>query len=130
LRGSGEGTLWALIAGVAMDLVSGAPFGMSTLPLLVIGFGVGLSQRGVFRSDFGMRDLVFPILAIPAATLIYQSAMLAWLKAFGWPATWGEGLSRVVLPSIIVNTLLMPIAYWLLRLLSHRDELRAGRMTW
>jgi rod shape-determining protein MreD len=32
LRGAEAGMLWALIAGVALDLVSGAPFGMSTLP--------------------------------------------------------------------------------------------------
>jgi rod shape-determining protein MreD len=130
LRGSGEGTLWALIAGVAMDLISGAPFGMSTLPLVVIGFGVGLSQRDVLRSDLGARHLLIPILVIPVATLVYQSAMLAWLKAFGWPVTWGEGLGRVILPSIIVNTLIMPVVYWLLRLLSRHAELRAGRMTW
>jgi hypothetical protein len=61
---------------------------------------------------------------------MYQSAMLAWLKAFGWPVTWGDGLTRIILPSIIVNTLIMPAVYWLLRLLSRHAELRTGRMTW
>jgi rod shape-determining protein MreD len=119
LRGAEEGMLWALIAGVAMDFVSGAPFGMSTLPLLIVSFGAGLSQRGIFRFD-----LVIPILIIPVATLIYQAMMLAWLKAFGWPVTWGEGLSRIVLPTIWVNTLVMPAIYWLLRLISRRGERR------
>ena len=100
-----------------MDLFSGAPFGMYTLPLLIVGFGAGLSQRGVFRFD-----LVIPILIIPLATLIYQTAMLAWLKAFGSPVRWGEGLSRIVLPTIVINTLFMPAIYWLLRLISRRSE--------
>lgn len=117
LHGAEEGMLWALIAGVAMDFMSGAPFGMSTLPLLIVGFGAGLSQRGIFRFD-----LVIPILVIPVATLLYQATMLAWLKAFGWPATWGEGLIRVILPTILVNTLFMPAIYWLLRLISRRSE--------
>jgi len=116
LRGAEAGMLWALIAGVALDLVSGAPFGMSTLPLLLVSFGAGLGQHGIFRFE-----LVIPILVIPLATLIYQAAMLAWLKVFsGWPVLWGEGLSRVVLPSMLVNTLAMPVVYWLLRLLSRR----------
>jgi rod shape-determining protein MreD len=115
LCGAEAGMLWALIAGVALDLVSGAPFGMSTLPLLLVSFGAGLGQRGIFRFE-----LAIPILVIPLATLIDQAAMLAWLKAFGWPVTWAEGLSRVILPSILVNTLAMPFVYWLLRLLSRR----------
>ena len=100
-----------------MDIVSGAPFGMSTLPLLLISFGAGLSQRGIFRFD-----LVIPILIIPVATLIYRAAMLAWLKAFGWPVTWGEGLRPIILPAIVINTLLMPAAYWLLRQVSRRSD--------
>jgi rod shape-determining protein MreD len=117
LRGAEEGMLWALIAGVAMDIVSGAPFGMSTLPLLLVSFGAGLSQRGIFRFD-----LVIPILIIPVATLIYRAAMLAWLKAFGWPVTWGEGLRPIILPTIVINTLMMPVVYWLLRLVSRRSD--------
>jgi rod shape-determining protein MreD len=115
LRGAESGMLWALIAGVAMDIVSGAPFGMCTLPLLIVSFATGLSQRGIFRFD-----LVIPILVIPVATLIYQCSMLAWLKAFGWPVSWGEGMSRIILPTMLLNTLLMPAVYWLLRLLDRR----------
>jgi rod shape-determining protein MreD len=115
LRGAESGMLWALIAGVALDIVSGAPFGASTLPLLVVGFGAGLSQSGIFRFE-----LVIPILVIPIATLVYQGMMLAWLKAFGWPVAWHEGMRHTILPSMLLNTLIMPAAYWLLRLLDRR----------
>lgn len=117
LRGTEEGMLWALVAGVAMDVVSGAPFGMSTLPLLIISFGTGLTQRGMFRFD-----LVIPILIIPVATLIYQAIMVVWLKISGWPITWGEAANHLGLSGVLVNTLLMPAVYWLLRLISRRTE--------
>jgi rod shape-determining protein MreD len=115
LRGAESGMLWALIAGVAMDIMSSAPFGMSTLPLLAVSFATGLSQRGIFRFD-----LVIPIIVIPVANLIYQGTMLTWLKAFGWPVTWGEGMIRIILPTMFLNTLIMPAVYWLLRLLHRR----------
>ena len=117
LRGAESGMLWALIAGVTMDILSGAPFGMSTLPLLVVSFVAGLSQRRIFRFD-----LVVPILVIPVATLVYQGAMLAWLKVFDWPVTWRDGMNHVILPSMLLNTLIMPAVYWLLRWLDRRTE--------
>lgn len=121
LRGAQEGMLWALIGGAALDLLSDAPFGACSLPLLAVSFVAGLGQRGILRLD-----LLIPILVIPAATLFYQTTILSLLKLFGWPVSWGEGLRHVVLPSMLVNTLGMPLVYWLLRLLDRRTT---NRMT-
>jgi rod shape-determining protein MreD len=115
LRGSEEGMLWALIGGLTLDLLSSAPFGVCTLPLLLVSFLCGLSQRGVFRFD-----LLIPILVIPAATLVYGSTILILLKLLGWPATWGESLQHIILPSMLVNTLCMPFVYVLMRLVHTR----------
>jgi rod shape-determining protein MreD len=123
LRGSEEGMLWALIGGLTLDLLSAAPFGVCTLPLLLVSFLCGLSQRGVFRFDF-----LIPILVIPVATLVYGGTTLILLKLLGWPVTWEEALQRVILPSILVNTLGMPIVYVVMRLL-HRRTLHE-RMAW
>jgi rod shape-determining protein MreD len=120
LRGSEEGMLWALIGGVGIDLLSGARFGIHTLPLLIVGFVAGLGQRRIFRLE-----LLIPVLVIPLATLIYEATILAMLKLLGWPAAWGAGLSYVVLPSILVNTVSMPIVYLGLRML-HRRTFREG----
>lgn len=123
LRGSEEGMLWALIGGLMLDLLSSAPFGVCTLPLLLVSFLCGLSQRGVFRFD-----LLIPILVIPVATLVYGGTILILLKLLGWHATWGEGLQHVIFPSMLVNTLGMPIVYIVMRLLHHRTL--HERMAW
>lgn len=115
LRGAEEGMLWALVGGLAMDLFSGASFGVCTLALLVVSFLSGLGQRNVFRLD-----LLVPILAIPVATLVYQLIVLGLLAALGWRAGWGVSLSHVVLPSMLVNTLGMPAVYLAARLLHRR----------
>ena len=123
LRGSEEGMLWALIGGLMLDLLSSAPFGVCTLPLLLVSFLCGLSQRGIFRFD-----LLIPIFVIPVATLVYGGTVLILLKLLGWPVTLGEGLQYVILPSMLVNTLGIPFVYVLMRLLDTRA--RHERMAW
>lgn len=115
LRGAQEGMLWALIGGIAVDLISGAPFGVVTLSLLVVSFLSSLGQRNVFRLD-----LLIPIITIPLATLVYNTIMLALLWALQWPTDWGAGFVRVILPAMLVNTISMPLVYLALRTLDRR----------
>ena len=106
LRGAEEGMLWALLGGIPLDLFSGAPFGVYTLPLLIVSFISGLSKRSVFRLD-----LLIPILAIPLTTLVYEVSALAMLSLLGWPAQWGELFIDVVFPCVLINTVGMPLVY-------------------
>lgn len=115
LRGSGEGLLWALVGGVVIDLFSGAPFGVHTLALLAVSFVSGLGQQTIFRSDW-----LTPIVVIPLATLIYQLMVLGLLTILGWRGGVASAVRYVVLPSMLANTLVMPIVYPLARLLHQR----------
>jgi rod shape-determining protein MreD len=123
LRGSEEGMLWALIGGITMDIFSTAPFGISTLALLIVGFLSGLGHRNVFRFQ-----LLVPALAIPLATLLYQSVLLGLLYTLGWRTDFMPTVAGVIFPTMLINTLGMPIVYLAVRLL-HR---RTGReeITW
>lgn len=123
LRGAEEGMLWAVIGGLALDMLSSARLGVNTLPLLLIGFLAGLWQRGIVR-----QDMLVPFLIIPVATLVYQGAMVALLKLLGWPGTWNASLLHAILPATWVNTLLMPALYVLLRWIEHRT--RAEHVEW
>jgi rod shape-determining protein MreD len=123
LRGSEEGMLWALIGGLALDILSSARLGVNTLPLLAIAFLAGLWQRGLFRLD-----VLVPFLAIPLASLVYQGAMVSLLKLLGWPATWQASLLHAILPTTLLNTLLMPVVYVLVRWLHGRT--RTESMEW
>jgi rod shape-determining protein MreD len=115
LRGSEEGMLWALISGVALDLFSGAPFGIYSLALLLIGFAAGLGQRNMLRID-----ILAPILVIPLSTLVYVLTTMTLLSILGWDMEWGARLRTVLLPSILVNSLGMPFVYLPARLLHRR----------
>jgi rod shape-determining protein MreD len=115
LRGSEEGMLWALIGGVIMDLLSGAPFGICTLALLIASFASGLGQHHIMRAD-----LLIPVIVIPPATLVYHLILLGALAALGWRAEWNTSLRRVVLPSMLINSLGMPVVYLLVRWLHRR----------
>jgi len=115
LRGSQEGMLWALVGGLSVDLFSGARLGVTALPLLIVSFLSSLGERTVFRFD-----LLIPILIIPLASLLYAGAMLGMLFVLGWPVAWRDSLTHVVFPSMLVNTLSMPVIYLAMRALDRR----------
>jgi rod shape-determining protein MreD len=117
LRGAEEGMLWALTGGLALDILSSARLGTNTLPLLLIGFLAGLWQRGLVR-----QEVLVPFLAIPVATIVYQSAIVALLKLLGWPGTWSASIRHSILPTALVNTLLMPVVYVLMRRIHRRTH--------
>ena len=121
LRGAHEGMFWALVGGIAVDLFSGAPFGVFTLSLLIASFLSSLGERNVFRLD-----LLIPILVIPLATLVQNAMMLGLLWVLREPANWGAGFARVIFPAMLVNTISMPVVYLAMRTLDRhvgREEM-------
>jgi rod shape-determining protein MreD len=123
LRGSREGMLWALIGGSALDLFSGARYGVSALPLLVVSFLSGLGHRNVFRFD-----LLIPIMVIPLTSLAYNGLMLTLLGFQGWPIAWRDAVLKSILPSTLINTLGMPIVYLSARAIDRRT--RGEEIAW
>jgi rod shape-determining protein MreD len=115
LQGAGEGVIWGFIAGLAIDLLSGAPFGAATLSLLGVGLFSGLGQATVFRSHVAL-----PLVVMFLATVVYNLIFMLILQIAGQPVAWLESLFRIVLPSAALNTLLMPLFFGLARLLHRR----------
>lgn len=117
LRGTRSAIVWALIAGVWLDLVSGGPFGMYTLGLLAATLVAGLGNRIVFRSH-----LVLAIVMVAAATLVQETVqyLLLWLS--GATLALGDALLRLTLPEIAYNMVLMVLAYPLLGWVNRATE--------
>jgi rod shape-determining protein MreD len=115
LRGSREGIVWGFIAGVAVDLFSGAPFGAATLPMIAVGFLSGLGQAAVFRAHIAL-----PLVAMFLATVVYDLLFLLIVRISGYPVAWLESLLRLVLPSAVLNTVLMPVLFIIMRWLYTR----------
>ena len=117
LHGTREGTLIALVSGIVLDALSGAPFGLAMVSLTVVSGLAGLGETNVFRTAWFL-----PYVTISLATLIYDGLFLFLLQMGRHTVTWWPALWRVVLPSVIVNTLCMAIVYHSLRWLTGHSE--------
>lgn len=123
LRGVKEGLLWAFIGGLALDLLSATPLGFSALLLTLLILLTSLGQKSVYRAN-----ILFPLAIIFLATLGYNLTLLFAWQLLGRPALWWESLREVLLPTALLNILVMfplyPLLYWL-----HR-RIGPERMEW
>jgi rod shape-determining protein MreD len=108
----GEAAAWGLATGLFLDLASGLPFGTQALALTLVGLLMGLIQMMIFRDN-----ILLPPTAAFIATWVYNLLVLGLLSLLGWPMDWNEYLLRITLPTAILNTAVLPLAYFpLLRL--------------
>ena len=111
LRGAREGLVWGFIAGMAMDLFSGAPFGAATLALMAAGFLSGFGEATVFRTHVAL-----PLVTMFLATIVYDLIFLFVVRFSGSAVTWLDSLLRIILPSAVLNALLTPLVFGAMRL--------------
>jgi rod shape-determining protein MreD len=111
----GSAAQWGFIVGLFLDLGSGLPFGLHALVLTVIGLLMDLGQAIFFRGN-----VVAPPIAMFTATLVNDILILAILTLFGWSIDWGDYLLRVILPTAILNIIVMPLAYFPLQWVRRR----------
>lgn len=115
LRGAREGVIWGFVAGLVVDLLSGAPFGAATLSLIAVGFLSGLGEATVFRTHVAL-----PLVAVFLATILYDLLFLLIVQISGQAVSWLDSLFRVVLPSAVLNAVLTPIVFGVMRWLYTR----------
>lgn len=119
LRDLEEGLTWALIGGVSLDLISGAPFGVFSLALVVVVMAASLSHTRIFG-----RNLVVMLGFTFILTFLFNMLALLFLNLLGRPVIWLEALSDVFLSVALLNTGVMvfifPLLYILNRSLSPR----------
>ncbi len=111
----GSAAQWGFILGVFLDLASGLPFGIHMLVLTIIGLLMDLGEAIFFRGN-----IVAPPIAMIAGTFVDNVLILAILALFGWSIDWSSYLLRITLPSAILNTVAMPLAYFPLQWLHRR----------
>ena len=97
----------AAAAGVLLDIIAGAPLGLSAAALLVAMLTVGWWRGTVFSTGIG----VF-VVAAALATLVYDATLLVGLQSLHDPINWPTALRHVVAPSALLNGLLaLPSGY-------------------
>lgn len=115
LRGARSALIWALIGGLWLDLLSSGPFGSYTLGLLAAAGIAGFGSGTIYRSHW-ILALAMAALATLAQGLIFVA--LLWLSQR--PVSLPDTLTRLVLPEILTNMLLMvlvfPVLSWVNRI--------------
>jgi rod shape-determining protein MreD len=100
--GDRQSMVWGLIGGLLLDSFSGLPLGSSAISLILIAFFVSLYTRRVWEAN-----LLMPLGIALAASLVFHFLSLAWLLAMGRNLDLPFSLTRVILPSAILNVVLI-----------------------
>ncbi len=108
-RGPNEGMVWGMIGGLLIDLASGAPTGISSLPLMLAALVTGFGRTRIYSGN-----LILPALISLFAILLYQIIWLLLLAVVGRPVGWRLGVIQVAVPLFLLNMLLMPIVYFVM----------------
>jgi rod shape-determining protein MreD len=115
LEGPTEGAIWGLVGGFALDLLSGAPFGIHSFVLTMVGTLAGFGSA-LIPSEHA---LLLPGMSV-LCTIVEQGAEVWLFRQAGWPLEWGPVLIAVVAPAAVLNLLLTLVLYPLTGLLHRR----------
>jgi len=96
-----EALVFALWGGLSLDLLSGAPFGMTAIGLIVIAFLVSLLEGRFWEANF-----LLPLGVMVGATVIYHAGLFLAAAATGRPVDLDQAVTRVFLPSAVLDILL------------------------
>lgn len=115
LRDTRSAALWALIAGIWLDLLAGGPFGSYTLGLLAAAYVSGLGGGTLFRGH-----IVLPVIMILITTIARSVVHLALLLLSGHDAPPLNITIQLWLYEAVYNAtlmvLLLPALAWLNRI--------------
>lgn len=115
VRNLEEGIVWALIGGLLLDLLSGTPFGVFSIALVVVMTLATLVQTRVFGGG-----LVLPIIFTFPLSLIFNGLALLMLNLLGRPTIWISAFEQILLPVAGLNTGAMAVLFPLVYLLNRR----------
>ena len=103
VRGVDEGLMWAFLGGLIVDVLSGGPLAGTAIALLAAAYLAGQS----FGERLGSQALRSMILTA-LGTATYHLALLIVLDWTGHTVDWAFSLTRVTVPSVVLNGLLAP----------------------
>lgn len=112
LRGIRSALAWALVGGLWLDLLSGGPFGLYTLSLVVAVYLTGLGGGTIFQGR-----LILPIIMVALSTLAVALVHLMLLWLTGQAVAVSSNLVRLILTemtyNIAVTLPIFPLLSWL-----------------
>lgn len=121
-RRPNEALAWAFIGGLAIDLVSGGPFGGSVVALTAVTVVASLMADGAFRGR-----TVLPIVTAFVATLVYHGVYLLAMLIVGQGVDGLDALVRIALPAAVYNAALSLFVYAIMTAIDRRIRPKALR---
>ncbi len=107
-----EGMVWAFVGGLFLDLLSGAPIGISSLILVPVAYLIGVTEAQVYRSN-----VLLTLVMMTGGALAYHVGYMILLRFLtDYPAAWSEAFRYVTLPSVVFDAILaLPVVYLIRR---------------
>ena len=106
VRGPDEGLVWGFIGGLLIDMLSGGPMGATPIALVLVALFAGQGWGQGIGSP-AMRVLLLAL----AGGLIHHLAVLLLMAWTGHTLDWGYLITRVTVPSVLLNVALAPLVH-------------------
>ena len=113
----------ALTGGLVLDLLSSAPFGFFSLPLLATAL-----LANFWHDRFADNAFLLPVVLVLPYSLLFNLGGLIFLQLAGRPILWSGAIARVVFPAALLNLPVMALVFPLLRWFKRRTEGHVWRM--
>ncbi|MBT9154040.1 MAG: hypothetical protein DDT39_00706 [Firmicutes bacterium] len=115
--GTTSGMVVALGVGLLADTLFVGVFGLTAIPLVVIGYVVGLAERQFFRDE--------PLVAVAVGfiSIVAFELLVLLLSRMAFGVWWGGAFVQTFVPTGLVNGALIPVfLFWLARILPRRKR--------
>ena len=120
VRGPRETMVLIPLTAVFKDLITNDPVGVSVLALLPIVALAAVRERHLTQSEFVPTAVV-----VAVASLCYHLVYMVVLTSLGQDIPWLQSPLRVLLPAALLDTVLTPLFYIPLRLVTTLTEIQA-----
>lgn len=115
LRGQTEGFVLISAGGILLGLVDAAPMGTALLALAPLAF-----VHEIRAANLNESGLLLTMLFVAIMTVVYNLIYLLVFTLAGESGNWLAALTRVAIPTAILNIFAMLPIYWALWLSSHQ----------
>jgi rod shape-determining protein MreD len=106
LRGSTEGAVTGLIAGLLQDIFFGIALGYYALWGMLLGFWVGKINKGFYRENY-----VIPVFICSISTVAYESCIFLTGVLFSGNTDYLYFLINLIIPEMVYNAILTILIY-------------------
>ncbi len=116
--GTTTGLAVGLVSGLLADTLFAGVFGLTAIPLVVIGYVVGQVERHFFR------DELLVVVSVGFTSIVAFELLSLLLSRLAFGVWWGGAFVQAFVPTVLVNGALIPVFLsWLFKILPrHKRE--------